>query len=46
MPLDFALTAEQQAIRELAHEFAANEIRRFRGLSPRALLPASEPPSN
>ncbi len=27
MPLDFALTAEQQAIRELAHEFAANEIR-------------------
>src|SRR5258707_6700651 len=27
MPLDFTLTSEQQAIRELAHEFAANEIR-------------------
>src|SRR5260370_25978700 len=27
MPLDFTLTAEQQAIRELAHDFAVNEIR-------------------
>ena len=27
MPLDFTLTDEQQAIRELAHDFAANEIR-------------------
>src|SRR6184192_3363136 len=27
MPLDFALTNEQKAIRELAHEFAVNEIR-------------------
>ena len=27
MPLDFSLTAEQQAIRELAHDFAVNEIR-------------------
>src|SRR5256884_9221536 len=27
MPLDFTLTDEQQAIRELAHDFSANEIR-------------------
>src|SRR3989440_10012331 len=27
MPLDFTLTPEQEAIRELAHDFAANEIR-------------------
>src|SRR5437588_12005174 len=27
MPLDFALTNEQKAIQELAHEFAVNEIR-------------------
>ena len=27
MPLDFSLTLEQVAIRELAHEFAVNEIR-------------------
>src|SRR5260370_16631977 len=27
MPLDFTRTAEQQAIRELAHDFAVNEIR-------------------
>ncbi len=27
MPLDFALTEEQEAIRDLAHEFAANEMR-------------------
>src|SRR5438093_12123855 len=27
MTLDFSLTQEQQAIRDLAHEFAVNEIR-------------------
>ncbi len=27
MPLDFSLTPEQEAIRELAHDFAVNEIR-------------------
>src|SRR5260221_2544786 len=27
MPLDFTLSEEQEAIRELAHDFAANEIR-------------------
>ncbi len=27
MPLDFSLTPEQEAIRDLAHAFAVNEIR-------------------
>src|SRR3977135_2876816 len=27
MPLDFSLTAEQEAIKALAHDFAENEIR-------------------